>query len=303
MLGPDPVRALPWYDCVGRSCGHSSSSSHPWMALQKLSEIASGRELFVNLTLRELRGKYKRSTLGWTWSLINPLVTMGTYYLLFSFFLRVEPEVGDPSGLRNFAFFLMCGLLPFTYLSNALTGGMSSLVGNSNLVKKVYFPREILVAAITASWLVSFLIELAVLSVALLFVGNVVLPWIPVILLVVALETAFVLGLALMLAVWTVYFRDLEHLTGLVLQIWFYTAPIILPLYIVKDQLSGHRWAWVLYNVNPLMRFVEAYHDLLYSLRMPPAAELGYLFVVSAAVLGLGWYVFTRFEGRLAEEL
>jgi ABC-type polysaccharide/polyol phosphate export permease len=273
------------------------------MALQKLSEIASGRELFVNLTLRELRGKYKRSTLGWTWSLINPLVTMGTYYLLFSFFLRVEPEVGDPSGLRNFAFFLMCGLLPFTYLSNALTGGMSSLVGNSNLVKKVYFPREILVAAITASWLVSFLIELAVLSVALLFVGNVVLPWIPVILLLVALETAFVLGLALMLAVWTVYFRDLEHLTGLVLQIWFYTAPIILPLYIVKDQLEGHRWAWVLYNVNPLMRFVEAYHDLLYSLRMPPAWELGYLFVVSAAVLGLGWYVFTRFEGRLAEEL
>jgi ABC-type polysaccharide/polyol phosphate export permease len=88
-----------------------------------LAELASHRELFTNLTLRELRGKYKRSALGWTWSLINPLVTMGLYSFVFGFILEVEPEVGDPSGLKNFAFFLMCGLLPYTFLSNGLSGG------------------------------------------------------------------------------------------------------------------------------------------------------------------------------------
>ena len=90
--------------------------------------------------------------------------------------------------------FLMCGLLPYNFLSNGLNGGMGALIGNGNLVKKVFFPREILVAASTASWLVSFLIELAVLAVALVFFGNVVVLWIPMILVLVALEVVFVHG-------------------------------------------------------------------------------------------------------------
>lgn len=274
--------------------------------MQKLSEITSGRELFLNLTLRELRSKYKRSTLGWFWSLLNPLATMLIYTVVFSFYLKIEPPDGDPSGLHNFAFYLLCGLLPFNFLANSLTGGMGALVGNSNLVKKVYFPRELLVAANTASWLVSFLIELGVLAVALLFVGNVTAPWLPVVLVLVALQTVFVLGLALMFSVWAVYFRDLEHLIGLALQAWFFSAPIIVPVQVVQEELIVKRdwtWAWRLYNLNPLTRFVEAYHDLLYHLRMPGLVDWGYLVLVSAASLLLGAYCFSRFEGRLAEEL
>lgn len=268
-----------------------------------LAELTSHRELFVNLTLRELRGKYKRSVLGWTWSLINPLVTMGLYSVIFGVVLNVTPEVGDPSGLKNFAFFLLCGLLPFNFLANSLSSGMASLIGNAGLVKKVYFPRDVLVAANTASWLVAFLTELSVLAVALLFVGNVVLPWLPVILVVVALQTCFVFGLALVLAVLTVYFRDLEHLVGLALQVWFYSAPIIVPLSLVKDQIGDVGWMWTLYNLNPLTRFVEAYRDLFYSLRLPPAADLAYLVVAAGLSLVVGYAVFRRFEGRLAEEL
>jgi lipopolysaccharide transport system permease protein len=268
-----------------------------------LAELASHRELFTNLTLRELRGKYKRSALGWTWSLINPLVTMGLYSFVFGFILEVEPEVGDPSGLKNFAFFLMCGLLPYTFLANALSGGGGSLIANSGLVKKVYFPRDVLVAANTASWLVSFAIELTVLAVALLFVGNMVLPWLPAILVLVALQAAFTYGLALMLSVLTVYFRDLEHLVGLALQVWFYSAPIIVPLSLVKDQIGDVGWLWDVYNLNPLTRFVEAYRDLFYSLRFPSLVESGYLVLVSALTLVVGYAIFRRFEGRLAEEL
>lgn len=272
------------------------------MLLLKAQEIASRRELFVNLTLRELRGKYKRSVLGWTWSLLNPLVTMAIYSLVFSFYLRVEPDVGDPSGLHNFAFYLVGGLLPFNYMANCLNGGMGSLVGNENLIKKVYFPRELLVASSTASWLVSFLIELSVLAIALAVAGVMVLPWLPVIVLLVALQTVFVLGLALVLAVWTVYFRDLQHLLSLVLQAWFFTAPIIVPLSLVRDRL-GDGTLWMLYNANPLTQFVEGYHAVFYDLTWPSLGNLIYLVVVSTGMLLLGVWVFSRFEGRLAEEL
>ena len=135
-----------------------------------LSDVVQSRDLWVNLTLRELRGKYKRSFLGWGWSLINPLATMVIFTVVFSVLLKSNPAPGDPSGLHVFALFLLCGLLPWNYLSNSMTGGMYSLVGNANLVKKVYFPREVLVAANVASWLFSLLIEMCVLWVALLVI-------------------------------------------------------------------------------------------------------------------------------------
>jgi ABC-type polysaccharide/polyol phosphate export permease len=271
--------------------------------MTKLQEIASRRELFVNLTLRELRGKYKRSVLGWAWSLLNPLTTMLLYSFVFGFILEIKPETGDPSGLKNFPLYLMCGLLPFNFLALSLTGGMGSLLGNSNLIKKTYFPREIMVGADTASWLVSFLIEMGLLVVALLLVGNEVLVWLPAVLVLIALQTMFVLGLALALSTAAVYFRDLEHLLGLVLQAWFYSAPIVYPMTLVTDRLSEDSLLLTIYNLNPLTRFVAAYRDFLYSLRWPPVDELAYLVGVSVAALVIGYAIFGRLEGRLAEEL
>lgn len=274
--------------------------------MTKISEFTSRRELFLNLTLRELRTKYKRSVLGWTWSLLNPLTTMIVYSMVFGVVLRVEPPVGDPSGLHNFAMFLLCGLLPFNFLANSLNGGMASLIGNGNLVKKVWFPREILVAANTTSWLVSFLIELGVLAVVLLAFGNVAFPWLPVVLVTVAIEMVFVLGLALMLAAAAVYFRDLEHLLGILLQVWFFSAPIVYPPSLVQKELNeidSSGWLLRIYDLNPLVRFVEAFRDLFYDLRMPPVGDLAYLVVVAAATLAGGLWVFGRLEGRLAEEL
>jgi ABC-type polysaccharide/polyol phosphate export permease len=273
------------------------------MPLQKLTEITQSRELFVNLTLRELRSKYKRSVLGWAWSLLNPLTSLVIYGFVFGLIFQVKAPPGEPSGLDSFAMFLMCGLLPYTFLANGLQGGMGSLIGNGNLVKKVYFPREVLVAASTASWLVSFLIELGVLAVALAFFGNIIVLWIPMVLVLVALEVVFVLGLALMLSAAAVYFRDLQHLLGLVLQVWFYSAPIVYPMDYVQDQLGTTGWKITLYNLNPLVRFVEAFRDVLYDMRMPPIDHLAYLVVVSAAALLAGLAVFSRLEGKLAEEL
>jgi ABC-type polysaccharide/polyol phosphate export permease len=275
-----------------------------------LSEYAAARELTVNLTMRELRGKYKRSLLGWSWSLLNPLATVIIFALVFRFFLKVQAPRGDPSGLNNFALFLVCGLLPWNYLSNGLNGAMLTVVGNANLVKKVYFPREALVVSNVASWVYSLLIELGTMCIFFLIFGNMVLPWIPVVLGLILLQTIFVLGLALLLSALNVYFRDIQHLFGIVLLGWFYATPIVYPMVLVenadktKPELLGHQIPLLtLYRLNPMTRLVEAYRDVLYDLRFPPLVDVLYIFGCGVVMLVIGWYVFNRLEGRMAEEL
>ncbi len=271
-----------------------------------LTELSKARELMVNLTLRELRGKYKRSVLGWAWSLLNPLVTMAIFTLVFLVFLGVDIPPGQPSGLDVFALFLLCGLLPWNFLSNGVNGGMTALLNNATLIKKVYFPREVLVAANVASWLVSLVIELGVLAVALIVAGNFVVPWIPAVFLLVALQSVFVVGIGLLLSVLNVYFRDVQHLMAILLQFWFYSTPIVYPLDVVPStvELFGVDLpARALYALNPMVGFVEAYRDVLYDLRFPPAGDLAYLVATSALTLAIGLAAFNRLEPKLAEEL
>ena len=266
-----------------------------------LTELAASRELLWNLTLRELRGKYKRSALGWTWSLVNPLVTMGIFTVVFGVFLKARPDRGDPSGLDVFALWLLCALLAWNFVGTTLAGGAAALVGNGNLITKVYFPRQALVGAVVGANLVTLLIELGVLSGALLVAGNDVLPWLPGALVVTALLAVFALGLALALSVLNVYFRDTQHFLTIFLQLWFYASPIVYPASYVRDHVTGA--GWELYAANPFYRFAEAYRSLLYDLRWPDPATLALLLAWSAGALAAGWWVFGRLEGRLAEEL
>jgi ABC-type polysaccharide/polyol phosphate export permease len=272
--------------------------------MARLAEYTSSRELLWNLTLRELRGRYKRSVLGWTWSLVNPLSSVLIFTVVFSFFLRIEPPVGQPSGLDNFAVFLLCGLLPWNYLSGTMNTSMDTLLGNANLIRKVYFPREILVASTVCSLLVTFIIELGVLLVILLLLGNMVLPWIPALLLLVAIQTVFVLGVGLLLSVLNVYFRDVKHFIGIALQALFYSAPIVYPLSVVEQAAERTSFPLVrVYELNPLVRMVEAYRDVLYDLRFPSLGSLAYLVAWSVGLLVLGLWVFARLDRRLAEEV
>ncbi len=266
-------------------------------------ELRRHRELFANLTLRELRGKYKRSALGWGWSMVNPLAQMAIFSLVFGLVLDVPTPRGDPSDLKIFAFFLLCALLPWTFLANGLTGGMGSLLASANLVKKVWFPRELLVASSVASFGVSFAIELGVLVVALLIAGNMVLPWMLPVLGVALIQAVFVLGLALAFSVWNVYFRDLEYLVGIGLQFWFYATPIVYPISLVEDELGKDSLGLDLYRLNPMTRFVEVYRDLFYSLRGPTLGTMAYLVGCAIVSLAIGRIAFGRLQGRLAEEL
>ena len=274
--------------------------------MSTLQEYAQARELTLNLTLRELRGKYKRSVLGWTWSLLNPLSTMVIFSIIFAVFLKVQPPTGDPSGLHSFALFLLCGLLPWNFFSIGTTASMGSLIANSNLIKKVYFPREILVASTVASVLVAFFVEMGVLGVVLLFFGNMVLPWIPVVILIMLIEAMFVLGIGLTLSVVDVYFRDTEHFMNIALQALFYSAPIVYPIsYVPKtaDVLGMTIPLRTIYELNPLVTFVESFRSVLYDLAFPPIGDLAYLTAWAVVLLGFGLWVFGKLERRLAEEL
>jgi ABC-2 type transport system permease protein len=274
--------------------------------MTRLADYAEARELTVNLTLRELRGRYKRSALGWTWSLLNPLSTVIVFSVVFSFFLKIQPPVGNPSGLHNFPMFLLCGLLPFNYLSNGMNASLDALLANSNLIRKVYFPREVLVVSAIGALFVTLLVEFAVLCVILLLLGNMVLPWIPVLLVLIAIQTVFVLGIGLMLSVLNVYFRDVKHFIGIALQALFYSAPIVYPLRFVPKHatvLGAEIPLRTLYMLSPLVRLVGLYRDVLYDLRFPPLLDVLYVTAWAAGLLALGLFVFARLDRRLAEEV
>jgi len=274
--------------------------------VQRIGEAFAGRELLINLTLRELRSRYKKSALGWLWSLLNPLASVAIYWVVFGYFLDIQPPVGDPSGLESFVIYLLCALIPWIYFSNSVQSSLEALVGNAGLIKKVYFPRDLLVMSVIGALLVTMLIEMSVVLVILLVAGNFVIPWIPMVLVLILLETLLVLGAGLFLSVANVYFRDVKHFIGIAMQALFYSTPIIYPLSVVPDTadvLGIEIPIGDIYRLNPLVQMVQAYRSVLYDLRFPPLDSMLYLIGWSVGVLLVGYWFFERHQRRLAEEV
>lgn len=261
------------------------------------------RELLWNLTLRELRGRYKRSVLGWGWSLLNPIAFMAIYTFAFSIILDADPDPGNPSGLESYAFFLMCGLLPWTFFNVSVTTSMGTVVTNGALVRKVAFPREHLVVSTVIAGLFTLGVELLVLSVALAVVGNVVLVWVPMIVLTSVLLAMMSTGFGLALAAGNVYFRDLSYLWSIIAQGWFFATPIVYDPGLAARKLADHPTLLKFYNDTPMAVVARIYRNLMYDLRMPRALDYGLLTMYAVVALLVGWWIFDRLEGRFAEEL
>jgi ABC-2 type transport system permease protein len=187
-----------------------------------------------------------------------------------------------------------------------MTIATDSLVGNGNLIKKVYFPRELVVIAAVGGLLVTFAIEIGVLLAVLLVFGNMVLTWIPILLVLVVLETCFVLGVAFILAPLNVYVRDVKHFVAIALQALFYSAPIVYPIRLVPhttEALGMTIPVRDLYSLNPLVPMIGCFRAVLYDLRFPPLGDLAYVTAWSVALLFVGHWFFGRLNGRLAEEV
>lgn len=271
--------------------------------MSSAAELFARRELLWNLTLRELRGRYKRSLLGWGWSLLNPIAFMLVYTFAFSVILDANPDPGDPSGLSSYAFYLLCGLLPWSFFNISVTTAMTSVVANGSLVRKVAFPREHLVISTIAAGLFTLAVEISVLSVALLVARNMVLPWLPLVVVTSMLVAVFATGFGLALAALNVYFRDMSYLWGIAVQAWFFSTPIVYPLSIAERQLADHPTLLRIYNDLPMAVIVRIYRNLMYDLRMPRLLDFGLLAAYAGVALLVGWWIFDRLEGRFAEEL
>jgi ABC-2 type transport system permease protein len=269
--------------------------------MHAVASVYQSRELLWNLTLRELRTKYRRSFLGWAWSMLNPLATVAIYGLVFGVLFNATAPVGDPSGLTGFTYFLLCGLLPWNFFALVNNLGMSSISGNAGLVRRVAFPREVLVFSNVLHACVQFAIEMTLLGIVLLVAGSPFLPWLPIVILTSVLLAIFASGFALALSVLAVYFRDMNYLWAIVLQMWFFATPIVYPPSLLEEQAP--EWVQDVLKLNPMNGFVEVYRRCLYDAAAPGWRTMLALVAVSFGSLTLGWAVFRRFSRRLPEEV
>jgi len=271
--------------------------------MRYIKELASTRELLGNLVARELKGQYRRTVFGQLWSLANPLATMLVYTLVFGVFLQATPPLGDPSGVEGFAIWLLCGLVPWLFLSRVINGSIETIIGNAGLISKVYFPRAHLALAVTLSVGFTWALEMVVLCAVLIAFGALLFPWLPLTFVVMVLLAMFATGLGMLFSIANVHFRDTQHFVAILLQMWFYLTPIVYPIQLVIDSTREHPWVLTLYRLNPMEHFVAVFRNLLYDNRWPDPTDLTWC-LVSAVVAGtLGFLVFTRAERRLAELL
>jgi ABC-type polysaccharide/polyol phosphate export permease len=251
------------------------------------------RFLFEQMVRRELRQKYKGSTLGVLWYLVNPLILMGAYALVFKVLLKVGT-------MRDYPVFLISGLIVWVFFSQALLSSAPSLVVNAPLIRKVRFPRETIPASVAAVQLVTFLVMLAILvPVALIVRGNLdasllLLP------LVVAGLFCLVLGFSLGVSILHAHYRDVEPVLAALLLPWFFVTPIFLRV----DDFPGarsHQWlADVLQWANPIAPFVDALRQILYAGAAPSVGQLGYVAGVGLGALAVGALAFRKLERDLA---
>jgi ABC-type polysaccharide/polyol phosphate export permease len=262
-----------------------------------LHETFVRRELLWNLTLRELRTRYRKSILGWTWSLLNPLSTMVIFTIVFKEIFGQPPIVGSPSGLTSYPLYLLSGLLPWTFFTTTVSTSMGAVLGGSSLIRRVAFPHESLVVSSALSLIVSLSIEMTVLSVALLLAGNMVIPWLVPLVGVLLLLMVFSIGVALVLSALNVFFRDVNYLWNVLVQAWFYLTPVVYALTTVPG------WIAKLAGYQPMGCFVVVIHNLIFDMRWPDPIRWVYLTVVSFVTLAIGQWVFKRFSPRFAEEM
>lgn len=257
--------------------------------LTMFRELFSYRVLIQTLVVRDLKARYRGSTLGLLWTLLNPLFHMGIYVLVFSIYIRIDME--------RYGAFLLCGLLPWIWLSSSLLMGATAIVEGGSLLKKVFFPPQVLPTVTVTANFVNFVLGVP-LVLAFLLLFEVKLGWalfaLPPIM---AAQFGLTLGLTLIVSAASVRYRDIPQILGHLLMFWFFLSPIIYPATQVPEQFRA------ITSLNPFTPFVVAYQDTLLYNRFPSGGAFGAMIFVGAAVLFVGVVVFDRFKWSFAEEV
>ena len=247
------------------------------------------RELLKTNVQKEIRGKYKGSFLGVLWSFFNPLLMVLVYAIVFPYIMRTN--------IDNYLVYLITGVIPWNFFTTCITTGCNCVWMNGGIIKKVYFPREILPISVVAAGFINFLISCVIILLFVLFSGigfSIQLLWLPLIAIIQAILS---LGLLFILSAINVYVRDIEYIVGFFLNLLFYATPI---LYTVD--MFPPKFQWILY-LNPMTHLVDAYRDIFYYKTMPDVSSLVFIAIFALLVLGIGYIIFRKLEKGFAEEV
>lgn len=247
------------------------------------------RELLKTSIKKDIRGRYKNSILGVFWSFLNPLLQLAVYAIVFPLIMK--------SDIPNYTVFVCCGLIPWTFFSTAISRTSFVMVENGNIIKKVYFPREILPISIVTSELVNFFISTIIILAFVLAYGMGFTWYIVFYPLILIVQYVLLIGISLLVSSLTVYFRDLQHFIGILLQLLFYATPIVYGMDIIPVSFQ-----WIL-KLNPMSYIIDGYRSIFYYQRMPDLVGHGIVFAISIVLCIVGYFIFNKLQKRFAEEL
>lgn len=259
------------------------------------------RSLIWNFTRREMKSRFKGTLIGWAWSFVGPLATILIYSLVFSVIIRVQPPDFGNGRTGNYAVWLITGIVAWNFMSMVFMQGMSALLANGDLLRKVYFPSFVPVVAISLSVGIQSLIELGIVMVILIAFLNVAWTWL-LVPLWVGLMFVFATAISYVLAVANVRWRDLAQITGVVIQVLFFLSPIIYPITLVPES-AGPIPVRLIVQLNPVTQFIEVGRQLLYDLASPSLLQWAVLVALAAAALLVARWVFRRWGQDVGEAM
>jgi lipopolysaccharide transport system permease protein len=259
--------------------------------VERVREIWAYRDLVWNLVLRDLKARYKSSVLGYLWSLVNPLLMMTVFYVLFHYLLK--------SPIPNFPVFIIVGLLAWNYCVTSVSGAVVSVTGQSALIKKIYFPREAIPIALVIANLINYLLALPAMFGIMIVLNAHPEPVALLFPLIVLIQTIFLLGMALFFSSLNVFFRDTQVIMDVLLTAWFFLTPVFYRLEDIADARQARLVRWL----NPMASLIDFYRDIFYRGGLPGWDAIVRTLVTALLVLVVGYLFFLRLSPRFGEEV
>ena len=258
--------------------------------LKTVREILNYREMVYSLIRQDLRGRYKGSVLGFFWTFLNPLLQLIVYTFVFSAIMK--------QGIEDFYLFLFVAFVPWLFFSTSVSGGARAVINRQDLVKKMYFPRQILPIAFVTGNFINMLFSFVIVFLALAVSGRgIAFDKLYFLIPTMIVEYVFALGITMLTAGLTVFLRDLEYILGIVTMAWMYITPIMYPESIVPEKYR------VIFSLNPITPIIRCYRSVLYYKETPKLLDMGMSLLIALVILVVGNVVFGKVQRRFAEEL
>ena len=254
-----------------------------------IKELYQYREFLKTNVKKDIRGKYKGSFLGVLWSFINPLLMTLVYAIVFPFILKNSQD--------NYVTFIVIAILPWNWFTTVISQGTFCMIANSDIIKKVYFPREILPISTATSGLVNYIISIPIIFIFLLVSGiglNWNILWLP---LIAITQYILTIGIIMITSAINVYIRDAEYIINFFITMLFYATPVL-----YSTTLFPEKYRWILY-LNPMTTIINSYRDIFYYKQMPNMNFLLSILLFSIVLTGIGIIIFKKMKKGFAEEV